>query len=241
MKLFLSLVLMLTALTSFSQDKQKQFNISGVLITADDNKPLESATVYLQRVKDSSLVTYTITDQKGEFTLEGKTYDTTLSMFISYIGYKTYAKVIPVDRKKVNLGQINLEVDENLLDEIVVMATAPVTVKKDTLEFNVNSFKTKKDANVEDLLKKLPGVEVDETGKITVNGKDVSNIFVNGKPFFGDDPTITTRNLTKDIIEKVQITDTKTKSEAFTGEESESDNKTINLTIKEDKNKGVFG
>ncbi|MBF2720916.1 TonB-dependent receptor, partial [Psychrobacter sp. NG254] len=90
-------------------------------------------------------------------------------------------------------------------------------------------------------LKKLPGVEVDESGKITVNGNDVSNIFVNGKPFFGDDPTITTRNLTKDIIEKVQITDTKTKSEAFTGEESESDNKTINLTIKEDKNKGVFG
>ncbi|SFW64501.1 outer membrane beta-barrel protein [Cellulophaga fucicola] len=241
MKYFLMLVLMLTTLTSFSQSKQKQFNVSGILFTADDNKPLESATVYLQRVKDSSLVTYTITDQKGQFTLEGKTYDTTLNMFISYIGYKTYAKVIPVDRKKVNLGQINLEVDENLLDEVVVKATAPVTIKKDTLEFNVNSFKTKKDANVEDLLKKLPGVEVDESGKITVNGNDVSNIFVNGKPFFGDDPTITTRNLTKDIIEKVQITDTKTKSEAFTGEESESDNKTINLTIKEDKNKGVFG
>lgn len=241
MKLFLSLILMLTTLASFSQSKQKPFNISGILITADNNQPLESATVYLQRVKDSSLVTYTITDQKGAFTLEGKTYDASLNMFISYIGYKTYAKKITVSKDKINLGQVNLQVDENLLDEVVVKATAPVTVKKDTLEFNVNSFKTKKDANVEDLLKKLPGVEVDENGKITVNGKDVSNIYVNGKPFFGDDPTITTRNLTKDIIEKVQITDTKTKSQAFTGEESESENKTINLTIKEDKNKGVFG
>ncbi|MCL5246863.1 TonB-dependent receptor [Cellulophaga sp. 20_2_10] len=241
MKYFLMLVLMLTTLTSFSQTKQKQFNVSGILFTSDDNQPLESATVYLQRVKDSSLVTYTITDQKGAFTLEGKTYDTTLNMFISYIGYKTYAKKITVSKEKIDLGQVNLLVDENLLDEVIVKATAPVTVKKDTLEFNVNSFNTKKDANVEDLLKKLPGVEVDEAGKITVNGKDVSNIFVNGKPFFGDDPTITTRNLTKDIIEKVQIMDTKTKSQAFTGEESESENKTINLTIKEDKNKGVFG
>ncbi|WKB82212.1 TonB-dependent receptor [Cellulophaga lytica] len=241
MKLFLTLVVMLTTLTSFSQSKQKPFAISGTIITADDNQPLESATVYLQRVKDSSLVTYTITDQNGAFSLEGKSYDATLNMFISYIGYKTYTKRLTITKEKINLGQINLQPDENLLDEVVVKATAPVTIKKDTLEFNVNSFKTKKDANVEDLLKKLPGVEVDENGKITINGNDVSNIYVNGKPFFGDDPTITTRNLTKDIIEKVQITDTKTKSQAFTGEESDNDNKTINLTIKEDKNKGVFG
>ena len=105
----------------------------------------------------------------------------------------------------------------------------------------MKSFNTKKDANVEDLLKLLPGVEVDEDGKITVNGKDVNKILVNGKPFFGNDPTITTRNLTKDIIEKVQISDTKTKAQAFAGEEGDNDNKTINLAIKEENNKGVFG
>ena len=109
------------------------------------------------------------------------------------------------------------------------------------MEFNVKSFKTKKDANVEDLLKQLPGVEVDEEGKITVNGKPVNKILVNGKPFFGDDPTITTRNLSKEIIEKVQVTDTKTKSQAFTGEDGDAENKTINLTIKEENNKGYFG
>lgn len=101
--------------------------------------------------------------------------------------------------------------------------------------------KQKKDANVEDLLKELPGVEVDDDGKITINGKEVNKILVNGKPFFGDDPTITTRNLTKEIIEKVQISDTKTKAEGFTGEAGDAENKTINLTIKEENNKGVFG
>ncbi|MCB0445237.1 MAG: outer membrane beta-barrel protein, partial [Gelidibacter sp.] len=127
------------------------------------------------------------------------------------------------------------------LDEVVIKSRAPITIKKDTLEFNVKSFKTKKDANVEDLLKELPGVEVDDDGKIKVNGKEVNKILVNGKPFFGDDPTIATRNLTKEIIEKVQITDTKTKSEAFSGEEGDKSNKTINLTIKEENNKGIFG
>lgn len=243
MKNLLLLMVLLVSFTTFSQSKQKQkqFKISGVLIAQDNNLPLESATVYLQRVKDSSLVTYTITDQKGVFDLEGRTYDEKLNLVISYIGFENYKRIVQIDNEKVQIGNVLLKPDANQLDEVVVKAVSPITVKKDTLEFNVSSFKTKKNANVEDLLKKLPGVEIDENGKITVNGKDVNNIFVNGKPFFGDDPTITTRNLTKDIIEKVQITDTKTKSEAFTGEQSESENKTINLTISKDKNKGVFG
>ena len=223
----------------FSQ--QKSFKIQGSLVAADTKTPLESATVYLQRVKDSSLVTYTISDKDGKFSLEDKTYDNFLNLFISYVGYKTYLKKIPINKETISLQPISLQIDDNALDEILIKATPPITVKTDTLEFNVASFKTKKDANVEDLLKKLPGVEVNENGEITVNGKPVNKILVNGKPFFGDDPTITTRNLTKEIIDKVQITDTKTKSEAFAGEKGDDENKTINLTIKEENNKGVFG
>lgn len=223
----------------FSQ--QKSFKIYGTLTAADTKEPLESATVYLERVKDSSLVTYSITDKNGDFSLEDKTYDSFLKLYISYVGYATYEKQIAIDKEDINLNQITLEVDNNMLDEILIKTRSPITIKKDTLEFNVASFKTKKDANVEDLLKKLPGVEVDEQGQITVNGKPVNKILVNGKPFFGDDPTITTRNLTKEIIEKVQIMDTKTKSEAFAGEDGDDENKTINLTIKEENNKGVFG
>jgi len=159
----------------------------------------------------------------------------------SFVGFKPFSKKITFYKNKFQLGNIELENAGNLLDGIVLKSRAPITIKKDTLEFNVKSFKTKKDTNVEDLLKKLLGIEVDDNGKITVNGKPVNKILVNGKPFFGDDPTITIRNLSKEIIEKVQVTDTKTKSEAFTGEEGDAENKTINLTIKGENNKGYFG
>lgn len=241
MRTLLLFVALLCASFSFSQSDPKPFKISGKIIAEDDQSVLEAATVYLQRVKDSSLVTYTITDKTGAFSLEDETGDSSLNLYISYVGYKTYFQNIKLDKREIDLETIPLEVNSGSLDEVVITATAPVTIKKDTLEFNVKSFKTKKNANVEDLLKQLPGVEVDEEGKIKVNGKEVNQILVNGKPFFGNDPTITTKNLTKDIIEKIQVVDTKTKSEAFTGEAGDSENKTINLTIKEENNKGVFG
>ncbi|WP_179020565.1 outer membrane beta-barrel protein [Winogradskyella forsetii] len=238
MKKLLLVFALLFALYSFAQEKS--FEITGTLISVDNNAPIESATVYLERLKDSTVVSYTISDKDGKFKIESSTYDKSLNFYISYIGYKTYLKKIAIDREKIELSTIKMQLD-NLLDEVLVKSTAPITIKKDTLEFNVKSFKTKKDANVEDLLKQLPGVEVDEEGNITVNGKPVNKILVNGKPFFGNDPTITTKNLTKDLIEKIQVVDTKTKSEAFTGEEGDKENKTINLTIKEENNKGVFG
>lgn len=239
MKKLLLVFIAFIALSSFSQNKS--FEISGQLVAADSTLPLESATVYLEREKDSTVITYTISDADGKFLLENSTYDDRLNFYVSYIGYKTYYKKITIDKEKIDLKTITMRVDDNQLGEVLIRSRAPITIKKDTLEFNVNSFNTKKDATVEDLLKKLPGVEVDDEGNITVNGKSVNKILVNGKPFFGDDPTITTRNLTKEIIEKVQIVDTKTKSEAFTGEEGDAENKTINLTIKEENNKGTFG
>lgn len=216
------------------------FKISGKIIIEDDQTPLESATIYLETVKDSTLVTYTISDKNGEFVLEDTTYESTLNLTISYIGFQTYSKTITIGKEPIRLEPIQMQT-ANLLEEVIIRSRAPITIKKDTLEFNVSSFKTKKDANVEDLLKELPGVEVEEDGSIKVNGKSVNQIYVNGKPFFGNDPTITTRNLTKELIEKVQITDTKSKAEAFSGEKGDGESKTINLTIKEENNKGVFG
>ncbi len=227
--------------TIFSFAQSKSFQISGTLISEDGNLPLESATVHVERVKDSSLVTYTISDKDGNFELEGKNTDKSLNLFVSYVGYKTLKKTIILDLPVIKLGSINLETDTNALDAVIVKSRAPITIKKDTLEFNVKSFKTKKGATVEDVIKTIPGFEVDEAGKITHNGKEINNILVNGKPFFGNDPTVATKNLTKDIIEKIQVVDTKSKAEAFTGQEGESDNKTINLTIKKENNKGVFG
>jgi len=223
---------------SYAQD----FTISGKLMDGAQNFPLESATIYAEKVSDSTLITYTISDQNGDFQLKGFSQQNSVRINISYTGYAPYSELVTLTSRDVALGTLKLQTQSESLKTVTITGSrAPITIKKDTLEFNVASFKTKKGANVEDLLKELPGVEVDDEGNITVNGKSVNKVLVNGKAFFGDDPTIATRNLTKDIIEKIQVTDTKTKSEAFTGEKGDQENKTINITIDEEKNKGFFG
>lgn len=238
MKKLLLLVTFLCTINFYAQSTS--FKVTGV-IQSDQSTPLESATIHLEKIQDSSVVSYTISDKKGRFSLEGKTYEKELNLFISHIGYQPYSIKLALTKKDFQLGTINLNPDTNLLDEVLIKSRAPIVIKKDTIEFNVSSFKTKKDATVEDLLKELPGFEVNEGGEITVNGKSVNKVLLNGKPFFGDDPTIATRNLPKDIIDKVQVSDTKTKSEAFTGEKGTQENKTVNLTTNKENNKGWFG
>lgn len=238
MKQFLSCItLLLVTSISFAQS----FKVSGTLVDSETKDPLESATVFMETVRDSTLMTYTITDKNGKFTLEGKTSVERARVNISFVGYESHHEVVELNPSVKDMGEILLPVSIASLDAVVVRSRAPITIKKDTLEFNVASFKTKVGATVEDLLKVLPGVEVDLDGSIRINGQDVTNVLVNGKPFFGDDPTIATRNLTKELIEKVQVVDTKSKSEAFTGEKGDGDKKTINLTIREENNKGIFG
>lgn len=217
----------------------QQFKISGK-VTDENSEPLGSATVYLQKAKDSSLVTYTISEENGQFDLRGATEAEKVNLLVSYAGYKPYHQVIEV-KSEMQMGTIKMQMLDNELDEVTVTAEkSPITVKKDTLEFNAGSFNTRQDANLEELMKKLPGVEVDNEGNITINGKPISRILVNGKEFFGNDPKIATKNLPKEIIDKIQVVDTKTKSEEFTGKAGDPDNKTVNITIKKDKNKGYF-
>lgn len=220
----------------FSQN----FKIAGTLLDGESGTILESATVFLETAKDSVLITYSISGRQGNFTLEGNSGAKRVRLNISYIGYQSFYKEFDLERN-IDFGAIKLLPETDLLDEVVIQSRAPIVIKKDTLEFNVASFKTKQDATIEDLLKQLPGVEVALDGTIKVNGKPVNEIMVNGKPFFGNDPTIATRNLTKEMIDKIQITDTKTESQAFTGEAGDQESKTINLTVKEDRNRGVFG
>ena len=235
MRFYLTLLVLLITSISYSQE----FQITGKVVD-DQSQPLESATIFTEKPSDSSLVSYTISEKNGSFLLKGNTEEEKLNLIISYNGYAPHQQVIDI-KEKIVLDVIQLDLMDNTLDEVTLTATrAPLTIKKDTLEFNANSFDTRQDANLEDLMKKLPGVEVDSEGNITVNGKPVSRILVNGKEFFGDDPKIATKNLPKEIINKVQVTDTKTKSEEFTGKAGDPDNKTIKIELKEDKNKGYF-
>lgn len=216
--------------------------IRGKILDINTQAPLESATIYFSSVKDSSVIDYTISDKNGIFKIETKKITKPFFLKIAYIGYQTYKLELPSLIENKDFGNLFLETNSNSLAEVVVKSEAPpIRIKKDTLEFNASSFKVRPDANVEALLKQLPGVEVASDGKITVNGKEVSQILVNGKPFFDKDGKVALQSLPSDIINKVQITDTKTKKEELTKQAATSNNASINLTIDEDKNKGFFG
>ena len=221
---------------------QNFVTVKGKIIDDLSKLPLESATVYLTSKKDSSVVDYTISEKNGNFEIRTRKNTQPLILKVSFLGYENYSKEINSINENLELGLINLKEGGTNLDEVVVKGEAPpIRIKNDTLEFDAASFKVGADANVEKLLKQLPGVEISPEGKITVNGKEVNQILVNGKPFFGKDGKIATQNLPAEIIEKIQVVDTKTKAEELSGEAASSEEKTINLTIQEDKNKGFFG
>ncbi|WP_264560470.1 outer membrane beta-barrel protein [Flavobacterium sp. N2270] len=221
---------------------QNTVSLKGKVVDKETSLPLESATIYLKSINTDAVLDYTISDKNGNFEIKTKKIETSVAFKISYIGYIDYSEKLESINQDKDFGFLRLSENVNTLNEVVVKSEAPpITIKNDTLEFNASSFKVRPDANVEALLKQLPGVEIDEEGKITVNGKEVNNILVNGKPFFGKDGKIATQNLPADMIEKVQVSDTKTKEEELSGQDATSNEKTINLTIQEDKNKGMFG
>ncbi len=206
-------------------------------------QPIESATVYLSKAKDSTLIEYTMTDVKGFFELKVKKRTDPVVLKISMLGYREYTKYFDEGLdSSVDFGNLILQDLSTNLDELVITAEVPpIRIKKDTLEFNASSFKVRPDANLEELLKQLPGIQIDEEKKISINGKQVSEILVNGKPFFGEDGQIALENIPSEIINKVQVTDKKSKKQKFTGERSTSNDASINITIDENKNKGYFG
>jgi len=237
-----SLYLAITVLFTSLAFAQSTVSLKGKVVDQTTKLPIESATVYLTSAKDSSIVDYTITNKLGVFSFKIKKIDKPLALKVSFISYQDFKEEMSSLNSDKDFGTIELKEAANQLDEVVVKAEIPpIRIKKDTLEFNASSFKVGADANVEALLKQLPGVEITPEGKITVNGKEVNNILVNGKPFFGKDGKVATQNLPAEIIDKVQVTDTKTKAEELSGEGSSSNEQTINLTIQEDKNKGLFG
>ncbi|GGB76536.1 collagen-binding protein [Flavobacterium suaedae] len=213
-------------------------------ITDPDDFPLESATIYLTSEQDSTstVLEYTISDSNGNWEIKTRTKEEPVFLKASYMGFADYRQKLEKITEDRNFGAIKMADKSTELNEVVIEGEAPpIRIKSDTLEFNASSFKVRPDANVQTLLKQLPGVEIDSEGKITVNGKEVNQILVNGKPFFDKDGKVALQNLPAEIINKVQVTDTKTKKEELTGKSASGDNASINLTIDKDKNKGLFG
>ncbi len=229
-------------LFSIVASAQNSFTIKGIVKSKEANIPLEAATVYVTSVKDSSVIDYSITEKSGNFSIVVRKQTQPFILKVSTLGYQNYEKQYPNLTANLNVGEVLVEDAVTTLGEVVIKSEAPpVRIKNDTLEFNASSFKVNPDSNVEALLKQLPGVEISKDGKITVNGKEVNEILVNGKSFFGKDGAVAIKNLPSEIIDKIQVSDTKTKEEQLTGQGASSDKKSINITIQEDKNKGLFG
>ena len=238
-KLYLFFIL---SFFSFSLLAQNSVTIKGKILDKNTQVPLEAATVYFSSAKDSTLIDYTITDKNGLFKINTKKIINPVFLKISYMGYQTYKQELKAITESKDFGILYLTENSNVLGEVVIKSEAPpIRIKKDTLEFNASSFKVRPDANVEALLKELPGVVVASDGKVTVNGKEVNQILVNGKPFFDADGKIALQELPAEIINKVQVSTFKTEKEKLSGEPASSQNATINLTIADNKNKGFFG
>lgn len=236
---FISILLFLFALGARAQQGQ----IKGLLTDSSATHPLPDATVALLYGRDSSLAATSFTDKKGAFSFTGVTPGN-YRVYITFLGYQPVFKSVTVsaDKPTADMGTIHLKGKGLLLNEVeIIQEVPPIVVKTDTVEFNAGSFKTRENAVVEDLLKKLPGVTVDKDGVITAQGETVKRVLVDGKPFFSDDPKLATKNLPADIIDKIQLIDRKSDQAQFTGIDDGNGEKAINITIKKDKKKGFFG
>ena len=217
--------------------------IRGTVVDSTTRKPLMEATVSLLSVRDSSMSHYMITNGDGEFTFTNVAVGN-YRLLITYVGYRNKSRRISVTRDTPTIGAGTLELvpqSVNLNEVVIKQEAPPVTIKQDTIEFNAGSFKTQPNADAENMLKKLPGVDVARDGTITAQGQAVKKVLVDGKPFFGDDPKMATRNLPADIIDKIQLFDQQSDQSQFTGVDDGNRDKTINIVTKKDKRKGYFG
>ena len=235
--------LLLLGFITTSLAAQKNGSVRGIAFDTLSKSPVPSATISVLDRKDSSLVTFTMTDNVGRFELKGIP-DGEYRLLISHVNYYNSNNFFKIEEgnKSRDFGQIVMNDRTKVLEEVVVQNEAPpVTMVGDTVQYNAGSFKTIPNANVEQLLKKLPGVKVDKDGTVTAQGEKVNRVLVDGKEFFGNDPKIATRNLPADAVDKVQVYDRQSDQAQLTGFEDGNYEKTINLKLKKDKKKGVFG
>lgn len=235
---FTLLILIVSATSLFAQ----QAALKGTVIDTSEKKNLTNSVVALLRKSDSVLVTFGRTDKTGHFTLN-KFVPGKYVLMVTHPAYADYMDEVEVkDASPVDLGKIAMILKSQLLQEVVVShRLGAIRIKGDTTEYKADSFYMKAGSSVEDLLKKLPGIVVDRNGKITAQGEAVQKVLVDGEEFFSDDPTIATRGLLSDAVDKVQVFDKKSDQATFTGIDDGQKIKTIDLKLKEDKKKGFFG
>jgi hypothetical protein len=236
----LSLLLLCFAFINFASAQNT--SVKGIVVDTLNKQNLGNSSVSILRAKDSVLVKFTRTDKDGKFELTNLPAGKHVVM-ITYPAFADYFEAVDLESNpSIDLGNVRLTLKSKLLEDVMVRTRiAAIRLKGDTIEYKADSFKVSAGASVEEMLRKLPGLQVDKDGNITAQGTKVEKVLVDGEEFFGDDPTMATKNLQADAIDKVQVFDKKSDQAAFTGIDDGQSKKTLNLTLKEEKKKGYFG
>ena len=223
------------------QTEYQRLTISGQLLDADEKEPVLQATVQLFTVNDSTFVGGTVSDNKGNFSIEAPS-NGTYRLKISSIGYQTIEREVTLRRdQNQELGNLRMSPESVMLKETVVTAQAPqVVVKKDTLVYNPDAFRTPEGSAIEELIKRMPGAEVDEDGNITVNGKEVKKILLDGKEFMLGDVETALKNLPVSIIQNVKFYDQQSDQARITGIEDGEKETVLDFSIKKGMNRGYM-
>ncbi|HVX50889.1 MAG TPA: outer membrane beta-barrel family protein [Chitinophagaceae bacterium] len=236
-------LLLLFSVLCFCIAGAQNASIKGIVTDTVNRQNLPNTSVSLLRAKDSIMEGFARCNTNGAFTIKGIAKGDYI-LLITYPHYVDYADRITItdSAQVLNMGSIDLILKANLLQEVIVkQQLGSIRLKGDTTEFIADSFKVQPNATVEDLLKVIPGIQVDKNGKITAQGETVKKVLVDGEEFFGDDPTLVTQNLRADMVGAVQLYDKKSDQAAFTGIDDGKSEKTINIKLKDGKKNGYFG
>ena len=222
--------------------QEKDLTITGSVTDTISGTGLAQASIVLMHASDSMLYQFTRTGKSGDFSFRNLMPGAYLLM-ATYPDYADYVQHVTLDSasQPANLGQLHMVLRAKLLEEALVNRSQPITIRGDTTEYDAASFVIEPNAKVEDLLKQLPGIQVDQDGKITAQGQTINKVLVDGEEFFGDDPVLVTRNLRGDMVNKVQLYDKRSDQAEFTGVDDGEREKTLNITLKEDSKRGYFG
>lgn len=245
MKFFISLLIFSLPLILEAQQRQPSSGgtARGVVKDSSSNYELSAVTITIYKKSDSTLLDYQLTNDQGEFNFQNLPLATPVIFNFSFTGYRSFSETLTIDssRRRYDFKTVTLARSYGTLDEVVVEVPVPIRMNGDTLEINPAAFKLDSNAVVEDMLRRVPGMTIWGDGNITVNGKSINKVYVDGKPFFGGDPAIATQNLPKNAIDKIQVYQEIDYTMDYVDKNPEDSVFTMDIKLKEGKKMGYFG
>ncbi len=240
--LLLYLFLLIEASPVLLAQMPNRITLKGTVVADSTGEPAAMATVMLLNPTDSTLLTFTRCDARGAFVFRN-VRNAPYLLKVSYVGYLPYQQhLLPVEEEVLDLGILELRpIQQELMEVVIRTAKAPLFIRGDTIEYDATMFRVPPGSTVEDLLRRLPGIEVDDAGNIKAQGRDVRRVYVDGKTFFGDDPKLATKNLGAETLSRVQVFDEKSEMARLSGVDDGKQERVMNLELKEEYKKGAFG